>query len=442
MSVSVASGKEQKKESWHRNCLAVFPTDVLNIITGYVNGFAILALYNCGSGLLNYKLRKNGAVTHFRVRCGIDVLPPYRDWRHNNFRSLTIYQSLTSVEFTGFATYCLRYFTSAVVAGLPPTIEVFKFDFIEALTMWVDTKKSPEPKNAALSFVPFYLDEHFPKLRVLELSSPHWDRLTIYQGKTCIAYNWQAELKDEFVKHIPRTVQTLKISATGTETFGSNLPENLVSLTLNHYQAGPSFLKLPEALRELTILPWQAIPSEYISDMPRTLEKLQIKSFVPTGAPGEDEKEPPKFPPMLRTLSIENNATTFNEAVIKALPETLTTLQMHGSTQLTSSCVQYFPRSLTILELANGIATTNEIASEAFMDLPSGLRSLNLASSIKLPWSVLEMLPPSLELFTQCSMQFCEIPDQPDAAREQAEQFWRSKAPSKCLLQVQNFDQP
>jgi hypothetical protein len=449
MALSATGKKVQKLESWHRNCLAVFPTDVLNLMTGYLNGFSILALYNCGSGLLNYKLRKNSAVTHFRVRCGHDIFPPYRDWRNNNFRSVTIFQSLTSLEFTGFDSYAFRYFTSPIVANLPKSLEVIRFDFIEALTMWVDIQKCPQPRAIVPTFDVFPLDEYFPKLRILELRSRYWDRLTIYRGKECIAFNWTMEERVKFLQHIPRSVQYLAATATGCpSTFGDCLPEDLISLSLEGTSEIPTqFVEnLNRNLRHLSLTGFCNIEKSEIAKLPPNLETLRFHSLIldlpAHTASLSTERWIPQFPQHLTTLIVDNHATWLEEDGIKLLPSSLTILSLFAcSPTLSDSCVQYLPRTLTILELASSSARTNNITHAALMDLPNRLTKLNLASVAVFPWSCLEMLPASLTLFIHHSFAYDDIPDSPGATPNQADEYWRGKAPKKCFIKYNNWTQ-
>jgi hypothetical protein len=436
--------KEEKLDSWHKNCLALFPTDVLNMMTGYLNGFSVLALYNCGSGLLNYKLRKNGAVTHFRVRGHVDVFPPHRDWRNHNFKSLCLFQSLTTLELTGFSNYAFRYFGTPIIAGLPPSLQKIRFDFIEALTMWVDVRKSPVPKGHTLSFEPFGLDEFFPKMTSLELSSRFWDRLTIYRGKECIAYNWAPELRERFLEHIPRSVTDLTISISGcTGEFGTKLPQDLRSLklTIALVHDGPqNFIpSLPRSLQYLDLSQANGIKGGALKDLPPELHTLHLCSVDP-----ESEDFMPTFPACLTALYLSHRASWLNHAAFQAnvLPSTLTILSMHEcSKDICNDTVQYFPRSLTVLEFALAISNTGSTINEqALMDLPSGLKVLNLASVVELPWSCFELLPRSLQVFTHHSFKYASIPDEPNSSISASQAYWKSQGPPECRYLFTNWN--
>lgn len=423
--------KERKNESWHKNCLALFPTEVLNLMTGYINGFDILALYNCGSGLLNYKLRKNGAVTQFRVQCNRDVFPPYRDWRHNNFHALWNFQSLTSLEFSGFNRYAMRYFTSSVIAGLPKTLEILKLEFIEALTMWISTSHYPSDRKGADPFEVFDMNAQFPRLRVLELISDYWDRYTLYRGKKCIAFEWVPERKDDFLSRLPIDLRALNVSRVGSSSIGPFLPASLHTLSA---PASIDFFNLPKELKSLTIVldgHTSSISSAKVAELPPELEYFQVPAFADAG--------PLRFECPLHTLIVTTADEAFNEAGIQALPRTLTDLRFgRMRTPLSSSCVQHLPRSLTVCLFHSNHDQTHDIGPEAILDLPNTLRYLNLATKA-LPWSVLEVLPPQLVKWVQFELTPAETPADVQPTQDAALDYWKSRAPPGCHLDVAHF---
>jgi len=429
--------KEQKLESWHRNCMANFPTEVLNLMTGYLNGFSILSLYNCGSGLLNYKLRKNGAVTHFRVRCHADVFPPYRDWRNHNFHSLALFQSLQTLEFLGFSNYAFRYFCTPIIERLSPTIQVIRFDFIESLTMWVNVTKFPRSANL---FEPFPIGEQFPNLRVLELRSRFWDRLTIYKGKDCVAYTWTPSSRAAFLSCLPASLSKLTISANGCPSdFPTHLPPNLDTLTVDASHEAPTdwIVHLNPSIRHLVVTGTTSGPKiEEMKLLPRDLEVLHLNGLRESPEQLQQLQNPvPEFPHLLKELRITDKTSWIGEEVIKTLPSTLTTLCLSTcSNALKDDVVQHFPRSLTHLYLSSEIAEITDISHLALMDLPGQLRLLNLASKQRWPWSCFEMLPHTLEYLAHRLFEPSENPDDPSMAPQAALAYWKRKTPPGCQV--------
>lgn len=426
--------KECKNESWHKNCLALFPTEVLNLMTGYINGFDILSLYNCGSGLLNYKLRKNGAVTHFRVRCKQDVFPPYKDWRHNNFRALWNFQSLTSLEFVGFSDYAVRYLTSSVIAGLPSTLVSLKLEFIEALTMWISTSHYPSGRAGASPFEVFDMNAQFPCLRVLELDSRYWDRYTLYRGKECLAFDWLPEYKDKFISRLPRGLESLFISQAGaTASMGPLLPASLHSLR------APAPIKFDTLSRELKHLELcesydSAVETTRVAELPPDLVSLKVPRFATYA-----NSVPLRLQCLLKTLIVGTADSEIDEAAIQALPNTLTELRFgRMKSALPSSCIQHLPRSLTTCMFHNSHDMTHDIGPEAILDLPSTLLHLNLATKA-LPWSVLEVLPRNLVLWVQFELLPAGTPTEMQPTQSEALEYWKSRAPPGCHLNVLHF---
>lgn len=118
--------------------LAHFPSDVLAIINLHVSGLDLLRILSCGSKLLYYKLTKMRGATQFRIASGIDHFLRHADWRNRSFEAMSAFEGLRCVEFLGFYNKSFRHFTTAKLENLPPTIEVLRFDFLEALTMWID----------------------------------------------------------------------------------------------------------------------------------------------------------------------------------------------------------------------------------------------------------------------------------------------------------------
>lgn len=450
---------------WHRTSLALFPATVLKEMTQCLNGFALLTLYQCGSGLLNYKLRKIGAVTQFSVRYGLDHTLPYRDWRNNNFRSIALFQSLRSLEFLGFAHRSFRNFTTAIIATIAPILEVLRFDFIESWTMWIDLCPSSYGVDkldyATLRPKPFHLDAQFPNLKILSLSSHCWDRYSIYPSpKTSFGYNWTEDMKDEFISHIPRYLIEYEAGGVIPQDFLAGLPsEQLMKLSLSGLPYGRDFRPLPnreEASLEIS----RGLPRELVSltlssvvadlrgsdDYPPNLKSLTLQFYADEG-PQSDELMATSYfqlPSLLEHLTIRSPCSWLYNTTIEALPRNLTFLDVPKLTmELDDSCVALLPRTLTFLRFGEELAdkANTAITPAGLLDLPKCIQTLTFASKLDWPWSALEYFPPSLTRIYHAKFVYESTPDKENASSREATRYWKDKLLPSCRLVFGQWEQ-
>lgn len=421
--------KDPKSKLCHRNGLESLPSEILNLVTSHINGFTMMALYNCGSSLLNYKLKQNRTVTHFRIQFQTEVCPPYKDWRFCNFRAITKYQSLVSLELLELGGISIKYFTSSIVANLPKTLEILKFEFIEAYTMWIAAADYSSDRKDTHPFEIFQLDCQFPHLRVLELFSNVWDRYSLYRGKHCIPFQWTTELKDKFLSHLPKGLESLSLSQLGSESIGKLLPPSLPALSV----CDPiDFSSLSKEMKKLTVI-YDEIEASTLPDLPCELEFFEMCRFSEYGGLV-------RFSCSLKTLIVYQSGDEFDEDAIKALPATLTELRFGKmSYSLDSSIIKYLPQGLKTCILTDGFSTIHDIGPEAFPDLPKSLTILNLATRA-LPWSIFKSLPPQLVQWTQYQLKPTEaaVGQSPTESLE----YWKNQAPKGCAFNVRLWNIP
>lgn len=452
---------EEEQPKWHRTSLSLFPVYALREVTMCLSGFSVLTLYNCGSALLNHKLRKIGAVTQFSVRYGMDHYLPYRDWRNNNFRSIAIFRSLRRLEFVGFSNYSFRNFSTVVIAQFTPNLVAIKFDFIESLTMWIELRAEAYGlKKFHYASIPnlkaFSMEDSFPQLEELHLSSNYWDRYSIYPTpKECYGFSWTHELKSEFIKHIPRTVTDLHITSAMGPAAGTLFPPNVQRLNwtvcdmgsyrVDQYNTSDVGASIPREvvhlrLRQLRETPGKRGLLHQLKDLPDTLETLEICADA---MEVDDDFSPTTLPPHLLSLRLLTTPLPeFTNRTISLLPSTLTVLDLYDVPCLKDDSMPLFPASLTILKLApNNKTPKTGLTHACLLDAPKGLVEFVTSSSVLWPWSALEYLPPALKLLEHHSFEYASTPDQEKASKKAATDYWKGKAAEVgCILRFTFWD--
>lgn len=440
-----------------------------------MSGFTILTLYNCGSALLNHKLRKIGAVTQFSVHHGRDHYLPFHDWRNNNFRAIATFQSLRRLEFVGFASYSFRNFTTNVLAQFTPNLAIIHFDFIEALTMWIDLR--PEAYGLktldyfAMTMNPqaFPLKSAFPALRELHLNTSYWDRYSIYPTpKEAFGFNWTPEMMASFVENLPESMVDLKLSR-APPLAAAHFPPYLEVLDWRvtepyrdqrHPLAGPFGALIPREvlhlkLRNLDASAYIGVTSQLdlLGGLPDGLQSLEFSfdsaRFSAPEVDGSDLKvvNAGFFPSNLTSLSSLTPVSFLTRDIISFLPQTLTVLNFESvSNALSDEAVPLFPGSLTILRLHrdagnHGNRQPGLLTGACLLDLPKGLVEFATGSGTVWPWSALEYLPPTLKVLSHFLWTYASLPDQPESDKAEATQFWKAKASQQgCRLVCEVWD--
>lgn len=452
------------KESWQRTALSSFPIFVLKEITIHLSGFSVLSLYSCGNALLNHKLRKAGAMTVFSVHYGLDHRLPFFDWRNRNFRSIAIFRSLRRLEFVGFAHHSFRNFTTLIITQLAPTLTSIRFDFLEALTMWIDLRpetygvKTLSPHDLKL-LKPraLELDSIFPQLEELHLWSAYWDRYSIYpSSKQSYTFNWSNVMRGLFIKHIPSTVWKMKIWTDEVPISAAKLmPPHLETLEWElDEHSDPEWpdlalgSSLPRELLDLKLVGLCGSSThpdifDHLNDLPPSLTYLELSElgvdtthFLETEP--ESQIEVPALPTQLTTLIIHHSVRWLTYAMIATLPRTLTKLDINITLiNLKDDCISAFPRSLTILHL-NRLARADsrtKFTGACLLDLPRSLVEFSSGSTEKWPWSAVEYLPSTLRLLIHPIWKYASTPYDDDAEVAVASKYWKDKAAeTQCVL--------
>ena len=426
------------------------PSEVLASINLHVSGISLLRLLSCGSKLLYHKLTKLEAATQFSVVNGVDYDLQYSDWRNRNFHSIRLFEGLRSLEIVGFAKKSLRYFSTEKLEDLPSTLESLRFEFIEALNLWVDLKhvkfNHETPANVPNPQV-YHIDAKFPNLRVLELFSTYWDRFSLHHGPTnTYCFIWTPEMKSEFLAHLPTCLERASFlldSVPGDCTKG--LPQDLHTLrfrtTAFCSDASRFGETLPIHLKDLTLD--ATIDFHLLGSLPPSLERFtQEKSLV---APALNRTLAPApcrfvFPPTLLYLCVLHTILRWDKSTLLALPRQLIHFEVTSTAQVTDDLIEHLPPLLQVIRFGNysGRTKLTPLMLDYLIDRP--VRILQTTSEVAWPWSSFERLPATIEHFRQDVLTYADIPGKPNSSSDEAFAYWSSKLPKGAIVRSARWD--
>lgn len=423
--------------------LAHFPPYVLSIINLNISGISLLRLLSCGSKLLYFKLTKMRGATQFSVIGQVDHSMQYADWRNKNFQSMRVFEGLRSLEIVGLASKSLRNFSTDKFDDLPSTIEVLRFEFLQAFTLWVDLKDHDwttyQDGDAIRNGKAYHMEEKFPNLESLELTSPYWDRFSHYARKgVTVAFPWTNQMKEEFAAHLPRSLTSLKIHRfEGVQRdIIKFFPEGIKRLEYDFMlpeEINPQAISMGEALpRQLKILKLgRPLGWRELGHLPVALEALYELSTVTNRWLNPDPSTPFFiFPSTLKTLVLRSSVLPWDEPTVMALPRTLTHFQVRMSKEdpehaFTDSLFELLPPNLEVLILGSAAdgPTTTLTPNISLFDRP--LRFFYPGTKVLWPWSSLLQLPPTLQTFYTHALGYTRIPDRDDGySMDEARDYW------------------
>lgn len=441
--------------------LAHFPPYVLSIINLNISGISLFRLLSCGSKLLYFKLANMRGATQFSVIGAADQYLQYADWRNNNFQSMRVFEGLRSIQIVGFAGKSLRNFSTDKFADLPSTIEILRFEFLQALTLWVDLTNidwsSYQDGQTISNGKAFHLDEKFPNLKSLELLSPYWDRFSHYVRKgTTVAFTWTAQMKEEFANHIPRGVTNLHLNRLQLvpSDFPRFFPDGLTTLNYEYMiteSRNPDTMALGAALpSRLKSFKFGRIPWSTMGPLPESLEELRENPYDLHLSPHcltNPNPSQPFFilPSALKTLSVRSTSFPWDERTVSALPSTLTHFQVRlivadPSLAWTDSLFELLPPKLEVIILGNPAdgPTTELTPNISLYDRP--LRFFSPGTKVLWPWSSLLQLPSTLETFYAHKLAYARIPDREDGySMDEGRDYWIDQLPSNLKVYCHNW---
>lgn len=137
--------------------------------------------------------------------------------------------------------------------------------------------------------------------------------------------------------------------------------------------------KLPASLVALDLTGTTSLGDNILSKIPKTLTYLSLGS----------QKIGPSFPPTLTTLCL-GNLHKVKESWAKALPRTLTHLDLFSAMEIEPAALAWLPRSTLIHLDLHCVRTLHE---SWFPDFPRNLQFLSLASNVLITDKGIEALP-------------------------------------------------
>lgn len=432
--------------------LSHLPVEVLSIVNLYTSGISLLRLLLCGSKLLNFKLCKMRGATQFSIIHGLDHSLRMSAWHPQSWNVMLQFEGLRSIEFVGYDERAIRNLTTAHIAFLPSTIEIIRFGFWEALTMWIDLEglelDKMEDGSSVASPKVYHLDSKFPNLKRLEIRSKAWDRFSIYvrPGLT-VGFSWTLQMKQEFVAHLPSSLVHLNgLFSHVCIDFLVGLPADIQHLEVSMNGPWPPHqhdvfvnAALPKNLKSLNFQSTSGIRFNHFDQtLPHSLQSLSIGCL---------ETRPPQacpiffFPFTLTHLQLLTPLSWHMEDVL-ALPKALLHFEVRcAAPHFDGHLFDLLPPILHTILFGEDHLGRNPIPVQSMTTLSERpLQRLALNSSVPFAWSDIPALPPTLTYFSQPVMTFSAVPGRPQATRTEAFALWKSQHPLRCRFVTLNQD--
>lgn len=393
-----------------------FPPDIMAGITHYLAFPDLLELYIAVPQDIRHTLTHRGGVKSIETKLDGD--------RPSSFPFLCCrFATLSSLSLTHSATN-FRTFTIGSFQFLPPSLTSINFCFNQAFAGWlaptfpldITTFDLSQPDDGTLTFRVLHLDELFPKLRSLVMTTTRKEFNTVgfpskaYESLSSEVYAenivsrmvlrrnivWTREMFEEFFSHLPKTLTRLH-----TPSYDPNIAAKGDTEGETAQRKPGMFALLPPHLEELRLIDYndpnrmsELLPSHIASltslNLRVSLESSFFDAPLPTHLtslvmePGW-RRDPASMnvlfgylPHTLLTLHIMEDTTL---DVFSVLPPKLTSLglQIGVGTALPADCVGKIPPSVTHLNLA----IRGWLQEGTFAALPRNLKRLDLRDSLR-----------------------------------------------------------
>lgn len=421
--------------------LLSFPPEIMSDITERLNSKDVLELFIAVNDKTRRFLTHKGGIKSlaFRNESSPESFPLF----HRHFASLETLKILITRRW-------LKTFTVGSFMAFPPSLVHLELNVWGCWAAWLQpatwTGNNDDEQFASSEesvFKPIYIDRLLPKLKTLKLSNSS-DLTFSPQGHPAYPYRaffghkvvvellkvpklqmdmrWTTEMRSAWFDHLPKGLASISVGirddvdvlallppylteleissqTTGTlSRLSPTLQESLLSLELTASNSNEFFdTPLPPNLTSFHFMPsWtpqQPLVCPFLDSLPHSLTKLHLGNQL-------SPRDLPMLSPKIIELRIGLESVLTPDD-ITSLPSGLKRFTLSCTSTFNLGLVQYLPRSLTYLYIADRNPYVDFAIDDFLNGLPSSLTTLQLDHlSVHLPSYILSRLPTSLNRLT------------------------------------------